>query len=134
MLPLEKQAGHIVHGHDIGFDHKQRDPVQRNVHQVRRKPMQENRKRRMIQKALIGARIRGVVKILRQAGQRAHIGRRIDQSISIGFVDLSQGVDQTSDVGADAEILNAPGIENDVQRHSRPERVRASRRIGGTAR
>jgi len=112
MLPLEKQAGHIVHGHDIGFDHEQRDPVQRNVHQVRRKPMQENRKRHMIQKALIGARIGGVVKILRQAGQRAHVGRRIDQSISIGFVDLSQGVDRhiiRHQPNSVSDSLNGPG-------------------------
>ena len=88
----------------------------------------------MIQIVVIGARVDGMVKVLRQPGQRALVGRPVDQRISIRFVDLSQRVDQASDIGADAKILNAAGVENDVQRHSRPGRVGASRRTRGTAR
>ncbi len=108
-----------MNGHHVGLDHEQRNPVQGNVYQVGRKAAQKNGKSQVIEKILIAPRINGGVEILGQAGKRAHIGWGADQRVLVGSIDGRQRVHQASDIGADAEVPDAPGIDDDVEAHAR---------------
>ena len=100
---------------------------QRDMHQVGRQPAQKQGERYVIQRAVVAARVYGVVEVIRQPGESTHIGRSADQGILVGPVDAAERVHQASDVGADSEISYAAGIDDDV-RHSTPARYRASNR------
>ena len=114
-----EQVRHVVNGHHVGPRHEQRHPVEGNVRQVRRKPAQKQGEGDVIDEVGIAALVDRGVEVRRQAGQRADVLRRADQGVAIGPIDGPQGVRQTANVCADAEIPDAPGVDDDVQRHER---------------
>src|ERR1019366_4249990 len=85
----------------------------------------------VIQRAVVVARVYRGMEILRQPGERAHVGRPADQGVLVGPVDAAQRLHQASDVGTDPEIPYAAGIDDDVG-HSTPARLRASNRRAGS--
>ena len=133
-IVLKEKVGHVVNGHDIRLNHQQRDAIERDMDEVRSEAAQEKREGNVIQRAMIAAGVDGGMKILRQAGQRLHVGGSGDDGVAIAAVDRAQRLDEASDIGSDSEILNAPCVDDDVGRHARYARRLASSRRAGSGR
>ena len=134
-----EQVRHVVDGHHVGPDHEQGDAVQRDVHQIGREAPQENREGHVIQVTVIVAGINGRAEIRGQAGQQRCFHGTADQGVLVHAIDGGQGMDQAADIGPDAEIADAPGVDDDVQAHVaaaglKPERGLASNCRAGTGR
>jgi hypothetical protein len=89
------------------------------VRQVRRKPAQKEGEGDVVEQVGIPAPVNRAAEVRRQAGQGADVLRRADQSVVIGRVYGAEGMHQAANVGADAEVPDAPGVDDDVQRHVR---------------
>ena len=112
------QVGHVVNGHHVGPDHQQGNAVQGNVNKVGGEAPQKQRKRHVVHVRMVVAPVNGSPEVLRKPGQSAHVARSAHQRVLVCGIDRRQRMHQAADVCADAEVPDAPGVNDDVQRHS----------------
>ena len=111
---VEQQTAHVVNRHHVGLGHEHGNTVQGDVAEVRGKLADQPGQRDVIEAVGVGTGAGDRPEIARKMTQQLLVFGKRYEEIFVLLVDGRDGRDQISDVRADAEVAQSPGIDRNL--------------------